>query len=98
MDKANLTLPKSPFRTRGGAKAPHRKNTLNSESVTMPCPKQVILPMVQHIGAPCKPVVKAGTLVAVGDVIAESEGFVSAPIHATVSGKVSKITQVISLR
>ncbi len=94
MDKANLTLPKSPFRTRGGAKAPHRKNTLNSESVTMPCPKQVILPMVQHIGAPCKPVVKAGTLVAVGDVIAESEGFVSAPIHATVSGKVSKITQV----
>ena len=94
MDKANLTLPKNPFRTRGGAKVPHRKNTMNSESVTMPCPKQVILPMVQHIGAPCKPVVKAGTLVAVGDVIAESEGFVSAPIHATVSGKVSKIAQV----
>ena len=94
MDKANLTLPTSPFRTRGGAKAPHRKNTLNSESVTMPCPKQVILPMVQHIGAPCKPVVKAGALVAVGDVVAESGGFVSAPIHATVSGKVSKIAQV----
>lgn len=94
MDKANLTLPTSPFRTRGGAKAPHRKNTLNSESVTMPCPKQVILPMVQHIGAPCKPVVKAGAVVAVGDVVAESGGFVSAPIHATVSGKVSKITQV----
>ncbi len=94
MDKANLPLPKNPFRTRGGAKAPHRKNTLDSESVVMPCPKQVILPMVQHIGAPCKPTVKAGTLVAIGDVIAESEGFVSAPIHATVSGKVSKIAQV----
>ena len=94
MDKANLTLPKNPFRTRGGAKAPHRKNTLDSESVTMPCPKQVILPMVQHIGAPCKPVVKAGTEVAVGDIIAEGTGFVSAPIHATVSGKVSKIAQV----
>jgi len=94
MDKANLTLPKNPFRTRGGAKAPHRKNTLDSESVTMPCPKQVILPMVQHIGAPCKPVVKAGAEVAVGDIIAEGTGFVSAPIHATVSGKVSKIAQV----
>ena len=94
MDKANLPLPKNSFRTRGGAKAPHRKNTLDSESVVMPCPKQVILPMVQHIGAPCKPTVKAGTLVAIGDVIAESEGFVSAPIHATVSGKVSKIAQV----
>lgn len=94
MDKANLPLPKSPFRTRGGAKAPHRKNTLDCESVTMPCPKQVILPMVQHIGAPCKPVVKAGAVVGIGDVVAESEGFVSAPIHATVSGKVSKIAQV----
>lgn len=94
MEKADLTLPKNPFHTRGGARVPHRKNTLNSESVTLPCPKQVILPMVQHIGAPCKPCVKAGQIVSVGDVVAERGGFVSAPIHATISGKVVKIASV----
>ncbi len=93
MDKANLNLPQKPFRTRGGAKTPHLKNTRDLESVTMPCPEQVILPMTQHIGAPCKPVVKAGSVVSIGDVIAESEGL-SAPIHATVSGKVGKIAQI----
>lgn len=94
MERAKLTLPKNPFHTRGGAKAPHRKNTLDCRSVVMPCPKQVILPMVQHIGAPCKPCVKAGDIVSVGDVVAESGGFVSAPIHATVSGKIAKIAPV----
>lgn len=94
MDKANLVFPKKPFRTRGGAKVPHRKNTLDCESVTMPCPKQVIIPMNQHIGAPCKPTVKAGDEVAIGDVIGQSEGFISAPIHASISGKVSKIAPV----
>ncbi|MDE7389587.1 MAG: electron transport complex subunit RsxC [Lachnospiraceae bacterium] len=94
LNKDRLDLPKKPFKTRGGAKAPHRKNTLDCKSVTMPCPQQVILPVSQHIGAPCKPVVKAGTVVGIGDVVAESGGFVSSPIHATVSGKVSKITQI----
>lgn len=94
MEKVKLELPLKPFRTRGGAKAPHRKNTANVQSVKMPCPKQVILPMIQHIGAACIPTVKAGDTVSVGDVVGISEGFVSAPIHATISGKISKIAPI----
>ena len=51
-------------------------------------PKRVILPLQQHIGAPCEALVKAGDIVKVGQKIAESKGFVSAPIHASISGKV----------
>ena len=54
-------------------------------------PKTVTLPMSMHIGAPAKPVVKVGDLVGVGTLIAEAGGAVSAPIHASVSGKVAKI-------
>ncbi len=94
MEKVKLELPLKPFHTRGGAKAPHRKNTMNMQSVTMPCPKQVILPMTQHIGAPCVPTVKVGDFVAVGDVVGKSDSFVSSPVHASVSGKVSKIAAI----
>ena len=45
-------------------------------------------PLSQHIGAPAKPVVKKGDRVLKGQVIAEAGGFVSAPIHASVSGTV----------
>src|SRR5690554_4410998 len=51
-------------------------------------PKQVILPIQQHIGAPCEPLVKKGDIVKLGQKIGEPKGFVSAPIHASVSGKV----------
>jgi electron transport complex protein RnfC len=51
--------------------------------------------MSMHIGAPAKPVVKVGDLVKVGTLIAEAGGFVSAPIHASVSGKVTKITDYL---
>ncbi len=88
------TLPTKPTRTRGGVKAPHRKHTSDSPTVVMPCPSVVTLSMSQHIGAPCKPTVKVGAVVAVGDVVGTSESFVSAPIHASVSGKVSKIIQI----
>ncbi|MEE3449965.1 MAG: electron transport complex subunit RsxC [Acutalibacteraceae bacterium] len=94
MEKSRLALPEKPFRIHGGANTPHRKNTRHSQSVVMPCPEQVVLPMSQHIGAPCKPCVKKGFTVAVGDVIGESTGHICAPIHASISGKVSKITQV----
>lgn len=75
----------------GGVKTPHFKNTSNLEIVHMPAPEQVILPMQQHIGVPCSPVVKVGDVVSVGQLIGDSDKFVSAPIHATVSGKVTKI-------
>ena len=58
-------------------------------------PKQAVFSMFQHIGAPAKPVVQKGDLVKVGTLLAEAGGFVSAPVHSSVSGKVSKIDSVI---
>ncbi len=52
---------------------------------------ELVFPVSQHIGAPAKPVVKVGDTVLRGQVIAEAGGFVSAPIHASVSGVVKKI-------
>lgn len=95
MKSEKLKFPVRPFRTKGGVKAPHRKNTAEMESVVMPCPAQVILPMQQHIGAPCTPTVKVGDEVKVGQVIGDSDAFVSAPIHASVSGKIKKIDTIL---
>ena len=89
-----LTFPAKPFKTHGGAEVPHRKNTAQTESVTMPPPEQVVLPMQQHVGPPCTPTVKVGDSVLIGQKIADSTAFVSAPIFATISGKVSAIKKV----
>ena len=78
-----------------GAKAPHWKHTQGLAAVRIPVPPEVIVPMSMHIGAPAKPVVKAGDEVKVGQLIAEAGGFVSAPIHSGVSGKVKKIDEVL---
>ena len=75
----------------GGVNVPHFKETAENESVKMPPPGVVTLPMQQHLGAPCLPVVKVGDNVAVGQVIGDTGSFVSAPVHATVSGKVKAI-------
>lgn len=78
-----------------GVHVPHRKNTALMEEVRMPPPQIVILPTVMHIGAPAKPVVKAGDKVALGQLIAESGGFISSPVHASVSGTVKKVEDII---
>lgn len=74
-----------------GVHVPHRKNTADQPAVRMEPPKTVTIPMSMHIGAPAKPIVKIGDPVKVGTLIAEVGGAVSAPIHASVSGKVTKI-------
>lgn len=77
-----------------GAAVPHRKNTAAMETVRMPLPASITLPMVQHIGAPAKPVVQKGDHVDVGTLVGQSGGFVSADIHSGVSGTVREITTV----
>lgn len=68
---------------------PGYKAATNTKPIeAMPAPDQVILPVSMHIGAPAKPIVKVGDTVDMGQPIAEAGGFVSAPVHATVSGKV----------
>ena len=89
-----IRFPKRPYPTRGGVHAPHNKHTSHKPSLEMPVPKMVVLPMNQHIGAPCKPLVKVGDTVDVGACIARSDAFVSAPIHASVSGTVKKIEKI----
>lgn len=77
---------------RGGIHPPHHKHeTEHKAIVTAPISEKIILPLSQHIGAPCKPLVKVGQQVKAGQKIAESESFISAPIHASVSGIVESI-------
>ena len=92
MDKAEF--PKKPFFSRGGAKVPHFKNTRGAESVSIPLPEEIVIPVQQHIGAPCVPCVAAGDKVSVGTVVADTTAFVSAPIHSSVSGTVKKIAKI----
>ena len=54
-------------------------------------PDVAIIPLEQHIGAPAKPIVAVGDKVLAGQMIAEAGGFVSAPVHSSVSGTVQKI-------
>ena len=56
-------------------------------------PKNVFIPIAQHIGAPARPIVQKGDQVKVGQLIAKANGFVSANIHSSVSGIVKKIDQ-----
>lgn len=78
-----------------GVHVPHRKNTAEIPAVRPETPKTVTIPLSMHIGAPAKAVVAVGDLVKVGTLIAEAGGAVSAPIHSSVSGKVTKITDFL---
>ena len=56
-----------------------------------PAPAVAVVPLLQHAGAPCKPLVKIGERVLMGQKIGEADGYVSAAVHAPVSGKVKGI-------
>ena len=62
----------------------------DKETVAFPAPDTVIIPMSQHIGAPCKPLVKKGDQVTVGQKIGDNQGL-CVPVHASVSGKVKSV-------
>ena len=81
-------------RSAEGAHVPHYKNTENCETVKMPVPARVYVSMSQHIGAPAKACVKKGDVVSVGDVIGTAGGFISAPVHSPVSGKVFGLDEI----
>lgn len=83
------------WRPHGGVHPPQHKDAAEIESVTMPVPETIILPMSQHIGAPCIPVVKVGDTVDVGQVVADSDAPVSAPIHSSISGTVTGMKDVL---
>lgn len=75
-----------------GIKLKHRKNTENSVTIHLPMPKKVIIPMAMHMGAPCTPLVKISDTVKVGQKIGDSDAPFSVPVHSSVSGKVTAIS------
>jgi len=81
------------LKTFPGGVHPHdsKQFSKNCSIEKMPLPTKVVIPLSQHIGAPSKPIVKVGDLVLTGQKISESGGFVSIPMHSSISGKVTKI-------
>ncbi len=79
--------------SKGGIHPPDNKLSAEKAIEVLPPPEMVSIPISQHIGAPAKVVVKKNDKVKVGQIIAESGGFVSANIHSSVSGTVLKIEE-----
>lgn len=75
-----------------GVFLPHYKEFSEKKSITtIPLPKEVVIPLHQHTGAPCRALVKPGDEVKAGQRIGESDAFVSAYVHASVDGKVTAV-------
>ncbi len=61
-----------------------------------PAPDEIILPLSQHLGKEAKPLVKKGDEVILGQLVAQPDGFISAPIHSSVNGKVLSIGKEVT--
>ncbi len=73
---------------KGGVHPVENKRSAGKPIQVLPLPVRVVIPVVQHLGAPATPVVEKGEKVVVGQLLAKSSGFVSANIHSSVSGKI----------
>ncbi|MBN2036912.1 MAG: electron transport complex subunit RsxC [Chitinispirillaceae bacterium] len=83
------------FPFKGGVHPADSKEYTKDRPITRAAvPSRLYVPLVQHIGAPCAAAVQAGDEVKKGQVIGTAGGFVSAPVHSPVSGKVSAIASV----
>jgi electron transport complex protein RnfC len=78
----------------GGIHPPYFKELASGKAIKeAPVPPEVVIPLQQHIGAPCEPLVKEGDRVEVGQKIGEAQAFVSAPVHSSVAGTVKEIAE-----
>lgn len=91
-DSAEILKPKA--KIFGGVHLDHKKYTAESESVKMPTPKTVSIPLKQNIGRECESLVAAGDRVLIGTKIGDSGEAMSAPVYSSVSGTVKEIKQV----
>ena len=81
-----------PHHFKGGIHPPyHKEKTNHVKIIHLQAGETVVIPMLQHIGTICEPLVKVGDRVNVGQLIGNSEAFLSAPVHASVSGTVQSI-------
>lgn len=76
---------------------PHFSASAEQSTRKIPAPEVVAISMAQHIGAPCEPCVAVGDRVKIGQKIGDSEAFMSAPVHASISGVVKEIKDVMNV-
>lgn len=69
----------------------YKELTKDKVTVDMPIPKEIIIPLQQHIGVPCKAVVNVKDEVHVGQKVGDAEAFVSSPVHSSVAGVVKRV-------
>ena len=84
--------------SRGGIHPNPAKTTAGMEVRTLPPVSEYRILLSQSIGAPSRPVVKAGDVVARGAILGEAGGFVSAPVHAPCAGRVKKLERIRDLQ
>lgn len=72
----------------------HKRPAADQAVRVMPVPAKLYLPLQQHLGAPARPVVLVGQKVKKGELIAEAQGMISAPIHAPTSGVIAAVTEI----
>ena len=77
--------------SKGGVHPPENKLSAGKKIEFAGLPEQVVIPVTQHLGAPAKVLVAKGDEVKTGQLIAQSEGFISTNIHSSVTGKVLKV-------
>ncbi|MBN2373697.1 electron transport complex subunit RsxC [bacterium] len=76
----------------GGVHPPDRKSlSVHKQIEPAVIPNVIVCPMSQHIGAPCQPRVKEGDKVKAGQLIGQADSFVSAPVHAPISGTIKAV-------
>jgi H+/Na+-translocating ferredoxin:NAD+ oxidoreductase subunit C len=82
------------FSFRGGIHPPENKErSAGNKFSNLSIPHECLISLQQHIGSPAKPVVEIGDIVKEGQLIAESTGFISANIHASIPGKITDIIE-----
>lgn len=87
-----MTNAQQVFSIHGGVHPPENKTQSTGEPIgTIPLAAEIVLPLSQHLGAPAMPVVAIGDQVLKGQLIAAPQGLISAPVHASTSGKVIAI-------
>ncbi len=72
----------------------HNKNTASCQTEPFKTPNEVLIPMNMNMGAHSEPIVNVGDHVCTGDIIGDSNAFLSVPVHSSVSGTVTEITEI----
>jgi Na+-translocating ferredoxin:NAD+ oxidoreductase subunit C len=81
----------------GGIHPPEEKEFTEHLAIErLPAPKEIVLPLTQHLGKPALALVQKGSEVKTGMLVAEPQGFISAPIHSPVTGKVTALTRQLT--